>query len=53
MGLWDFLVTGFYISDREQCTSMNGFNPNLTNMYGVHKDLVSGRHLLFTYIRGL
>ena len=43
----------FYISDMKQCTSINGFNSNSTNIYGVRKGLVSGCHLLFTYISGL
>ena len=43
----------FHISDRKQYTSINGFNSNLTNIYGVRKGLVSGRHLFLTYISGL
>ena len=43
----------FYISDRKQYTSINGFNSNLTNIYGVRKGLVSGCHLFLTYISGL
>ena len=43
----------FYISDRKQYTSINGFNSNLTNIYGVRKGLVSGCHLFLTYIGGL
>ena len=42
-----------YISDRKQYTSINGFNSNLTNIYGVRKGLVSGRHLFLTYISRL
>ena len=40
----------FYTSDRKQYTSINGFNSNFTNIYGVHKGLVSG---LVSYISGL
>ena len=43
----------FYISDRKQYTSINGFNSNLTNIYGVRKGLVSGLHLFLTYSSGL
>ena len=43
----------FYISDRKQYTSINGFNFNLTNTYDVRKGLVAGSHLFFTYISGL
>ena len=43
----------FYISDRKQYTSINGFNSNLTNIYGVRKGLVSGLQLFLTYISGL
>ena len=43
----------FCISDRKQYTSINGFNSSVTNIYGVHKVLVSGRHLFLTYISGL
>ena len=34
----------FYISDRKQYTSINGFNSNFTKIYGVRKGLVSGCH---------
>ena len=43
----------FYISDRKQYTSINGFNFSLTNKYGAHKGLVSGCHPFLTYISGL
>ena len=43
----------FYISDRKQYTSINGFNSNLTNIYDLCKGLVSVRCLLLTYISGL
>ena len=43
----------FYISDRKQYTSINGFNSDLTNIYGVPKGSVQGSHLFFTYISGL
>ena len=42
----------FYIIDRKQYTSINGFNSNLTSTYGLPKDLVSGRHLFLTYTGG-
>ena len=32
-----FAVFAFYISDRKQYTSINGFNSNLTNIYGEPK----------------
>ena len=43
----------FYISDRKQYTSINGFNSNFTKIYGARKGLVSGFHLFLTYISGL
>ena len=43
----------FYISDWKQYTSINGFNSDLTNIYGEPQGLVSGCHLFFTYISGL
>ena len=43
----------FYISDRKQYSSINGFNSNLTNIYDVRKGLVSGYHLFFTNISRL
>ena len=43
----------FYISDRKQYTSVNVFNSNFTNIFGVRKGLVSGYHLFLTYISGL
>ena len=43
----------FYISDRKQYTSINGFNFNFTNIYGVRKGLVSGCRLFLTYISDL
>ena len=43
----------FYISDRKQYTSINVFNSNFTNIFGVRKGLVSGYHLFLTYISGL
>ena len=52
MGFSDYCFA-FYISDREQYISINGFNSNLTNIYGVRKGLVSGFHLFLTYISGL
>ena len=52
MGISDHWFA-FYISDRKQYTSINGFNSNFTNIYGVHRGLVSGRHLFLTYISSL
>ena len=43
----------FYVIDRKQYTSINGFNSSLTNIYGIRKGLVSGCHLLLTHISGL
>ena len=43
----------FYMSDRKQYTSINVFNSNFTNIFGVRKGLVSGYHLFLTYISGL
>ena len=43
----------FYTSDRKEYTSIDGFNSNLTNIYGVRKGLGSGRHLFLIYINGL
>ena len=43
----------FYISDRKQYTSINGFNFSLTNKYGVRIGWVSGCHPFLTYISGL
>ena len=40
----------FYISNRKQYTSINCFNSNVTNIYGVRKGFVSGCHLFLTYI---
>ena len=52
MGFYDHCFA-FYINDRKQYTSINGFNSNLTNIYGVRIGLVSGCHLFLTYISGL
>ena len=41
------------IGDRKQYTSINGFNFDLTNIYGVPKSSVYGSHLFLTYISGL
>ena len=43
----------FFISERKQYTSINCFNSNCTNIYGVRKGLVSGYQLFLTYIIGL
>ena len=55
MRLWDTSdhCLTFYISDRKQYTKINGFDSNFTNIYGARKGLVSGCHLLLTYISGL
>ena len=52
MGFSDHCFT-FYISNRKQYTSRNGFNSNFTNIYGVRNGLVSGCHLFLIYISGL
>ena len=39
----------FYISNRKQYTSINGFNSNFTNICGVRKGLLSGCHLFLTF----
>ena len=52
MGFSDHCYT-FYISDRKQYTSINGFDSNFTNICGLRKGLVSGCHLFLTYISRL
>ena len=52
MGFSDHCLA-FYISDRKQYTSINVFNSNFTNIFGVRKGLASGYHLFLTYISGL
>ena len=55
MGLRDWLITAllFYIINRKQFTSINGLNYDITNIYGVSKLLVTGRHFFLTDINGL
>ena len=52
MGLSDHCFA-FYIIDRKEYTSINGFNSNFTNICGVRKGMVSGCYLFLTYISGL